>query len=251
MSRTPSIVPLAVVLLLILSPSGAEEHLQSVYTRENERLELLLKWSPGQAPPRLPPTVRFDPTKVEVPASSEPPVEASKASRAEPELKEWNFAPWIVNYNRGISLAEADLISRAIVRFAHRSKVEPSLVVALVAAESAFRRDARSPVGAQGLGQLMPGTAAMLGVTNPWDPSQNISGTVRYLSRQLERWNGDPALALASYNAGPGAVQKYGGIPPYRETREYVNYVLGLHRELKGLEKRRKTVSQKTEQTHI
>lgn len=113
------------------------------------------------------------------------------------------------------------------------------------AAESAFRRDARSPVGAQGLGQLMPGTAAMLGVTDPWDPSQNLSGTVRYLSRQLRRWDQDASLALASYNAGPGAVQRYGGIPPYRETREYVSYVLGLHQELKSLERRRTTVSQK------
>ena len=124
-----------------------------------------------------------------------------------------------------------------------RASVPPPQVVALVAAESAFRRNARYPVGAQGLGQLMPGTAAMLGVSDPWDPDQNLSGTVRYLARQLRRWDQDASLALASYNAGPGAVQRYGGIPPYRETQEYVHYVLKLKRELSKLQKRQTSVS--------
>jgi len=229
----------AVLLLLLFlwAPVGAQEHLQDVYTRENERLDILVRWSPGQAQPELPPVLPFEPEKLVVPETPPPPV---------PPEQEWSFTAWIVNYNKGISLAEADLISRTIVRFARRHKVDPRLVVALVAAESAFRRDARSPVGAQGLGQLMPGTAAMLGVTNPWEPGQNISGTVRYLARQLRRWDNDPSLALASYNAGPGAVQKYGGIPPYRETQEYVSYVLGLHQELSKLEKRRTSVSTST-----
>jgi soluble lytic murein transglycosylase-like protein len=229
------------LIFLLFTPVGAQDHLQHVYARENERLDLLVRWSPGQAQPQLPLVVPFDPNKIVVPESS---TEHDIKSRKEP-APDWNFTAWIADYNKGITLAEAELISRTIVRFSRLHDVDPKLVVALVAAESAFRRGARSPVGAQGLGQLMPGTAAMLGVTDPWDPGQNLNGTVRYLARQLQRWDQDASLALASYNAGPGAVQKYGGIPPYRETQEYVSYVLGLHRELKSLERRRTTVSRR------
>jgi len=229
------------IFLLLLTPGIAQEHLRDVYARENERLDLLVRWSPGQTQPALPPVLPFDPGKITtVKRATE-----SDAEQPDEAAPDWNFTAWIVEYNKGIKLAEADLISRTIVHFARQHGVDPKLVVALVAAESAFRRDARSPVGAQGLGQLMPGTAAMLGVSNPWDPDQNISGTVRYLARQMQRWDQDAALALASYNAGPGAVQRYGGIPPYRETQEYVSYVLGLHRELKSLERRRSAVSQR------
>lgn len=233
--------PLLLLLILVFSPVAAQEHLQDVYRRENERLDLLLKWSPGEPQPALPSVIRFDPRQA-TPQDEKP---ALGVGRPPEESPDWNFTTWIVDYNRGIKLTEADLISRTIVHFSRKNGVDPKLVVALIAAESAFQRDARSPVGAQGLGQLMPGTAAMLGVTNPWEPGQNISGTVRYLARQLKRWNDDSALALASYNAGPGAVQRYGGVPPYRETQEYVSYVLGLHQELRSLEKRRSAVSQR------
>ena len=95
------------------------------------------------------------------------------------------------------------------------------LFTELVRAESAFDPRAISPKGAQGLGQLMPATARRLGVTDPWDPIQNLDGAVRYLCAQLERF-GDARLALAAYNAGPHRVVQYDGIPPYRETRAYV-----------------------------
>lgn len=94
--------------------------------------------------------------------------------------------------------------------------------MAVVAAESAFRPNAVSGVGALGLGQLMPATARGLGVTNAFDPAQNLFGCVKYIEREQHRWGKKPELIFAAYNAGPGAVKKYGGVPPYKETRSYV-----------------------------
>ena len=103
--------------------------------------------------------------------------------------------------------------------------VEPDLVRAVVRAESGFNPAAVSPAGARGLMQLMPGTAQAMGVSDAFDPGQNVDAGVRYLKQQIDRF-GDVRLALAAYNAGPNAVAKYGGVPPYRETRDYVNRVL-------------------------
>ena len=114
---------------------------------------------------------------------------------------------------------------------AARHGVDPALLRALIRAESNFDPTATSPAGAQGLTQLMPGTAAGLGVTNPLDPTQAIEGGAKYLRDQLDRFGNDPRLALAAYNAGPGAVQRYGGVPPYAETQAYVERVLGYARE--------------------
>ena len=105
-----------------------------------------------------------------------------------------------------------------------------SLVKAVVRAESAFDVTAISPQGARGLMQLMPGTARSLGVDDPFNPEQNIRAGVEYLSRQLDRFGSVP-LALAAYNAGPDAVLKYGGVPPYEETRNYISRVLAYQRE--------------------
>jgi soluble lytic murein transglycosylase-like protein len=111
---------------------------------------------------------------------------------------------------------------------ARRAGVEPALVAAVAHAESNFNARANSPAGAKGLMQLMNGTARGLGVTNPFDPEQNLAGGARFLAGLLKQFRGDHALALAAYNAGPGAVQRYGGIPPYQETQRYVPKVLGL-----------------------
>ena len=109
---------------------------------------------------------------------------------------------------------------------AGRHGLDPALLKALIRAESNFNPNAGSPAGAQGLTQLMPGTARSLGVTDPHDPVQSIEGGARYLAQQLRAFGGDASKALAAYNAGPGAVQRFGGIPPYAETRNYVSRVL-------------------------
>ncbi|WP_299911475.1 lytic transglycosylase domain-containing protein [uncultured Paracoccus sp.] len=105
-----------------------------------------------------------------------------------------------------------------------------ALFQAMIWQESRFNPRAVSPKGARGLAQLMPGTAATLGV-DPGDPMQNLDGGARYLLMQLGTFK-SPTLALAAYNAGPGAVQKYGGVPPYRETRNYVVTILSHHARL-------------------
>jgi soluble lytic murein transglycosylase-like protein len=111
--------------------------------------------------------------------------------------------------------------------------VDKALVKAIVANESAFDPGATSPEGAQGLMQLEPATAAELGVTDPYDPAQNLNGGTRYIRGLLDRFHGDASRALAAYNAGPGAVEKYGGVPPYAETRAYVENVLESYRRYK------------------
>jgi len=123
---------------------------------------------------------------------------------------------------------------REIQSAAAFNSVEESLIRAIIHAESAYQPDARSPKGAQGLMQLMPATAADLEVVNPFDPAENIDGGARYLSRLLAEFEGDVELATAAYNAGPQAVYKYGGIPPYDETQEYVRRVKILYRRYNG-----------------
>jgi soluble lytic murein transglycosylase-like protein len=110
-------------------------------------------------------------------------------------------------------------------QIAQEEGVDPDLFTRLVEAESSFRPNVTSPAGAIGLAQLMPGTAEELGV-DPFDPVQNLRGGARYFRQQLDRF-GDPAIALAAYNAGPGRVQEYGGIPPFEETQNYVARILG------------------------
>lgn len=122
-------------------------------------------------------------------------------------------------------------LSSLIDRSAQQHGVDPGLVRLVVQKESNFNPQAVSPKGAMGLMQLMPGTAALLGVQDPFNPAQNIDGGVRYLKQCLERFDNNVCLALAAYNAGPENVAKYQGVPPFAETR---NYVANIVREYTG-----------------
>jgi hypothetical protein len=154
---------------------------------------------------------------------------------------EEDYAQAARRHNKNLSHADSIIIARAVLSYCYDidasfKTVDPILVMALVRAESNFKPAARSRVGALGLGQLMPATARGLGISNPLDPVQNLYGCVKYLEREEYRWRKSPnktALMLAAYNAGPGAVKKYGGIPPYKETRSYVKIVTKYYNEFK------------------
>lgn len=125
-------------------------------------------------------------------------------------------------------LADQNL-STLIEAAARKYKVDPKLVAAVAEVESNGNQDAVSSVGAIGVMQLMPDTAASLGV-DPYNKQQNIEGGAKYLRQMLDTFGGDTKKAVAAYNAGPGAVKDYGGVPPYKETQNYVNKVLDIYR---------------------
>jgi soluble lytic murein transglycosylase-like protein len=158
----------------------------------------------------------------------------------------WDISAIVEAYKRAVAwfnprLSEPQLetIARSVLGFSSRYGVDPRLVMAVLAVESGFKLDATSRKGAMGLGQLMPATARGLGVTNAYDPVQNIEASVRLIRGHLEKFSGRSsmeqlALALASYNAGSGAVRKYGGVPPYRETKNYIRKVASWYKHFCG-----------------
>jgi soluble lytic murein transglycosylase-like protein len=139
----------------------------------------------------------------------------------------------VANVGSGIRTTRAPYSRRSqefeplIAEYSTTHRVRPDLVRAVIQAESAFDPFARSVKGAMGLMQLMPATARELGVTNPYDPAQNIRGGVTYLKSLLDQYSHNEELALAAYNAGPTAVNRYGAVPPYRETRNYIARIKG------------------------
>lgn len=138
-------------------------------------------------------------------------------------------------FNKNLPEAWLDYIAGVLLQCSIEEGLDPRLVVAVIAVESGFRLDALSPKGAMGLGQLMPGTAAGMGVSNAFDPGQNIRACIRILRGHFQRYASRPDqfnLALSAYNAGGGAVRRHGGVPPYRETVNYIWKVYNLYRSM-------------------
>lgn len=137
-----------------------------------------------------------------------------------------NASIYTAQANSAEKLTPRQKIQDIVSRMSKKHGVDEKLVNAVIKQESGFNPNAKSKVGALGLMQLMPSTAQGLGVTNPLDPEQNVEGGVKYLKSMLNKYNGNIILALAAYNAGPGAVDRYDGVPPYKETQNYVKSIL-------------------------
>lgn len=144
---------------------------------------------------------------------------ASSASTAEV-----SYQPTVAASTEGANSSEYEAL---IEQAAERNGLDPAVLHGLIEQESGFDPSATSSAGAAGLTQLMPGTASSLGVANPLDAAESIEGGARYLGELTTEFGGNTTEALAAYNAGPGAVQQYGGVPPYAETQSYVTKVLG------------------------
>ncbi|HEY3782153.1 MAG TPA: lytic transglycosylase domain-containing protein [Fimbriimonadaceae bacterium] len=153
------------------------------------------------------------------------------------------YAQFILNHNSHLSEDEALKIAQGVIGYSLRFGVDARLIMAMIMVESGFNPHATSRTGAMGLGQLMPGTAAGMGVTDAYDSMDNLYGTVKLIRGHLDTYQqqtGDDyqslVLSLAAYNAGPGAVSKHGGVPPYRETQNYVKKVISIYKALCGEE---------------
>jgi soluble lytic murein transglycosylase-like protein len=140
-------------------------------------------------------------------------------------------------------------LKEVINSISDRHHLDPDFINSVIHAESGFNQRAVSPKGAQGLMQLMPGTASKLGVSNAFDPRSNVEGGTRYLSELLERYNFDVIKALAAYNAGPQRVQQYGGVPPYYETRTYVARIVRDYNRKKLAERKEAAATAKSNRT--
>lgn len=156
---------------------------------------------------------------------------ASRGAYTDPRILSM-YKQVVEAFNPKLTEAQATIISRSVIESSYKQGVDARFIMAIFAAESGFKPKATSRVGAMGIGQLMPGTAKGLGVKNAYDPEENIQGAVKLLqkhwltySKQTDDFGKFVALVCSAYNAGPGAVKKYGGVPPYKETRQYIQRV--------------------------
>jgi soluble lytic murein transglycosylase-like protein len=184
--------------------SYVDEHGNLVYINANPAPRKAVKGAPSAAP-----------------AGNQKAPEAKGAARNSATDHAQATAPPLAS-NRAV---RAEVLQQIVREKAEKHNLDPALVSAVISTESNWNTSALSSKGAQGLMQLVPGTAQKLGVFNVWDPEENVDAGVRYLRMLLERYNGDLPKALAAYNAGPSVVDRWGGIPNYRETRDYVRKV--------------------------
>lgn len=195
---------------------------ESTATTANTAMTLLNAISSSSAstymPPQLYTVLSEQSTKAQQAAAS---ASASTATTAEP-----TYAGSVVFTGK---LEGANKYSAIIEKAAKQYNLDPKLIASIMKQESNFNNTVKSHAGAAGLMQLMPGTAKYVGVTNTLDPEQNIIGGAKYLRMMLDQFDGNLTTALAAYNAGPGNVKKYGGIPPFKETQNYVVKVQGYY----------------------
>lgn len=145
------------------------------------------------------------------------------------------FKKEAVNLKSKIDLkAQSSDIDEIVETFSQKYGVDSDFIKAIIKQESGFNPNATSKKGAMGLMQLMPATAKSLGVINAYNPWENVEGGVKHIKNLLNKYNNNEQLALAAYNAGAGAVKKYGGIPPYKETQNYVNSIMASYNKVKG-----------------
>ena len=212
----------------LLSTSGHTSAMQRAVQMNNQINTINNQWAPVAKNPQVSPEL----TKIQ---SFDKVLQASAKSKFGDLLTNPSTRVSAQIYSNSVAKSQsAELptkskIKELISRAAQKHGVDEKLVNALVKQESGFNPNAKSKVGAMGLMQLMPATAKGLGVTNPMDPEQNIEGGVKYLKSMMDRYNGNIILALAAYNAGPGAVDKYDGVPPYAETQNYVKSILSSY----------------------
>jgi soluble lytic murein transglycosylase-like protein len=199
------------------------------------QLEAMLGLSPAGAPVRTPSTTGTSSTSSSSPTSFAAQLASvagspATAATSDPSLTSATTATKGASGATSGTPGASTPFAAEIDAAAKKYNVDPALLRGLIRQESNFNPNATSPAGARGLTQLMPGTAAALGV-NPAIPAQAIEGGAKYLRQQLDKFGNDPAKALAAYNAGPGAVQRYGGVPPFAETQNYVRKVMAYAAE--------------------
>jgi Rod binding domain-containing protein len=204
------------------SPLGMGEMLYKEITGEELPRTILpggTGVAPKTGPPALPAATSVIPA---VSPAANTPNAAPELVRAASPVQPTESVPAVPDTIR----RRVDTLGPIVREAAERHGVNENLLKAVIAAESAGQTDARSSKNAKGVMQLIDTTAAMMGVHNVWDPSENINGGAKYLGQMIDRFKGDIQRAVASYNAGPGAVEKHGGVPPYRETQTYVTKVM-------------------------